>query len=275
MSKIDAHQHFWRYNHDDYAWINDRMGILKRNYLPEDLKEEMDRTGIDGCIAVQARQMEEENRVLLSLAENFSFIKGIVGWVDLRSPDVNERLLQYSKYQVFKGVRHVIHDEPDPDFMLQTNFIRGISMLKEHNLTYDILIFEQHLPNTIQLVEQFPDQKFVVDHLAKPKIKDKQLEPWKSRMQELARSENVFCKMSGMVTEAGWKDWLPEDIIPFMEVVYDSFGSNRLMFGSDWPVCRLAGDYDKVFRLLDEFIPMHEKEKVFGGNAIAFYGLET
>ena len=255
--------------------MDDRMDILKKNYLPEDLKTEMDKTGIEGCVAVQARQMDEENRFLHSLADHYDFIKGIVGWVDLRSPDLNERLKDYSKFQIFRGVRHVIHDEPDPDFMLHPDFVRGISMLKEYHLTYDLLVFDDHLPNTIRLVEKFPGQKFVIDHIAKPKIRDNQLEPWKSLMQELAGFGNVYCKISGMVTEADWEGWVPEDIIPYMEVVYDSFGSNRLMFGSDWPVCRLAGEYSKVFGLLDDFIPEHEKEMVFGKNALTFYSIEN
>jgi L-fuconolactonase len=274
MIKIDSHQHFWRYNQNDYTWMDDRMEILRRNYLPEDLKKEMYFSGIDGCIAVQARQVEEENRFLLSLAEKYNFIKGIVGWVDLRSTGVNDRLKQYSEYQVFKGVRHVIHDEPDPDFMLHADFLRGISMLGEFNFTYDILIFEHHLENTIRLVEQFPEQKFVIDHIAKPKIKDRQLEPWKSQIAELALFENVFCKISGMITEADWQEWKPEDIMPFMEIVYDSFGSNRLMFGSDWPVCRLAGSYAGVYELVDEYIPIQDKEMVFGRNALSFYNID-
>ena len=274
MIKIDAHQHFWRYNSKDYIWMDDRMDSLKRDYLPEDLKKEMDVNGIDGCVAVQARQTEEENQFLLSLAENYGFIKGIVGWVDLKSPDADNRLEYYSGFEIFKGVRHVIHDEPDTDFMLQPDFLRGISMLKEHNLTYDILIFEQHLPDTIRLVDKFPGQKFVIDHIAKPKIKDNQLEPWKSYIQELAGFDHVYCKVSGMVTEADWSGWTPEDIMPFMEVVYESFGSNRLMFGSDWPVCKLAGGYSKVVGLADEFIPVNEKEKFFSLNARDFYKID-
>ena len=198
----------------------------------------------------------------------------MIGWVDLRSPEANEKLSYYSGFQVFKGVRHVIHDEPDPDFMLQPDFTRGIAMLKDHDLTYDILVFEKHLENTILLVNKFPDQKFVVDHIAKPKIKDHQLEPWKSQIRRLAGYGNVYCKISGMVTEADWTNWTPEDIMPFMEVVYESFGSKRLMFGSDWPVCRLAGEYEKIFKLVDKFIPGQDKERIFGKNAISFYNLD-
>jgi len=273
MQKIDAHQHFWKYNETDYSWMDDRMGILKRDYLPEDIESELKKTGYKGSIAIQARQTLEENNFLLDLALKTDKIKGVVGWVDLQSQVVDEQLEKYSSCPKYCGVRHVIQDEPDDEFMLRPGFLRSVSLLQYYNLTYDILVFPKHLVNTIQFVERFPNQKFVIDHIAKPSIKEGAVEPWSSLMSELARYENVWCKLSGMVTEAAWNNWSTETFTRYMEVVYHSFGPDRLMIGSDWPVCRLAGEYTDVINLVEEFINPADAEKILGLNALEFYGI--
>lgn len=275
MQKIDAHQHFWKYNHTDYSWMDDRMEILKKDYLPNDLKKTFEGTGFSGSIAVQARQKVEENQFLLELSEEYDFIKGVVGWVDLQSFTVDEQLEYYSGISKFCGVRHVIHDEPDDDFMLKPAFLRGVSLLGYYGLTYDILVFPKHLVNTIRFVEKFPGQKFVIDHIAKPPIGEGTLEPWASLIREVGQHQNVWCKVSGMVTEGDWFNWSRKTFIRYLEVVYQAFGPDRLMIGSDWPVCRLAGEYPEVMRIVEEFINPADEEKILGQNALEFYGVES
>ena len=270
MQKIDAHQHFWKYNKTDFPWLNDRMEILKRDYFPDDLKKEQ-ASGYRGSIAIQARQLTEENDFLLGMAKENDWIKGVVGWVDLQSQTVDEQLDVLSGIPKFCGVRHVIHDEPDDEFMLRPAFLRGISLLQYYNLTYDILIFPKHLFNTIHFVNKFPNQKFVIDHMAKPLISEGTLEPWASLMTEIARQQNVWCKLSGMVTEADWKNWTMDNFTRYLEVVYQAFGPDRLMIGSDWPVCRLAGDYSQVMNIVEDFINPEDRDKILGLNALKFY----
>ncbi len=276
MKRIDSHQHFWRFNTVDYAWMDNRMDILKKDYLPEDLKREQDHIDFHGSVAIQARQTDKENEFLLHLAGKYRFIKGIVGWINLQAENVEERLEYYSQYRKFCGVRHVIHDEPDKDFILRPAFLYGISKLAEYELTYDILIFEEHLLNTIRFVEKFPDQKFVIDHIAKPRIRDQIIEPWAERMREIAKYENVYCKVSGLVTEADWGNWKPEDFYPYLDTVFDAFGTDRIMIGSDWPVCLLAGDYERVMKVVMDYIkqfPGTAYQNIIGKNCIRFYGL--
>jgi L-fuconolactonase len=274
MKRIDTHQHFWKYNESDYVWMDDRMETLRRDYLPPDLEKEQQKAGFIGSIAVQARQMEVENDFLLTLADRYPRIMGVVGWVDLRSESVEERLAYYSRFPKFRGVRHVIHDEPEDDFMLRPGFLEGISRLKDFDLCYDILIFEKHLDNTIKFVSKFPDQKFVIDHMAKPLIRERILQPWSARIRELAEYGNVFCKISGMVAEADWNHWREEDFRPYLEIVTDAFGTGRLMVGSNWPVCRLAGEYSEVIGIVESFFPQEDKEHIFWQNAVEFYGLK-
>jgi L-fuconolactonase len=274
MQKTDAHQHFWRYNKSDYPWIDQRMEILKRDFLPEDLAKEREPLGYTGTIAVQARQDYNENEFLLDLAEANDSILGVVGWVDLQSQTVDEQLEKLSSEPKFCGVRHVIHDEPDDDFMLRPAFLRGISLLQYYNLTYDILIFEKHLVNTLQFIDKFPGQRFVIDHLAKPPIREGRMEPWASLITEIARRENVWCKLSGLVTEADWKSWTSANFHRYLEQAYQAFGPSRLMIGSDWPVCTLAGSYREVMQVVEEFIPPSERKGMLGQNAREFYGLE-
>jgi L-fuconolactonase len=253
--KIDSHQHFWIYNTREFDWISNEMEILRTNYLPNQLQTELSSLGFDGSITVQ---------------------KGVVGWVDLCSPGVEEDLIRLSRNPKLVGVRHVIHDEPDDDFMLRKDFLRGIGLLKQFGLTYDILIFPRHLPNTIRFAGQFPEQVFVLDHIAKPLIKDKNMSPWKEDIEKLARFGNVYCKLSGIVTEANWKNWRKEDLQPYLDVVFSAFGSNRLMIGSDWPVCRVAGTYSQVMEVVLDYIkvyPEEEKKNILGENAIKAYKL--
>src|SRR5579859_222262 len=238
MMRIDAHQHFWRYSAEEYDWIDDSMAALRRDFLPRDLEPELDAAGFDACIAVQARQTLEETQWLLALADENPFIAGVVGWVDLRAEVVRDQLAALSKNPKLVGVRHVIQAEPDDQFLLRADFLRGISALQEFGLTYDILIYPRHLPVAIEFVQRFPEQRFVLDHLAKPFIKAQTVDPWATHMRELATFPNVFCKLSGMVTEADWKNWKPEHFRPYLQTAFEAFGGDRLMIGSDWPVCR-------------------------------------
>lgn len=275
--KIDSHQHFWKYNQREYNWIVDEMKILKRDYLPDELLTELTSLGFTGSISVQARQSLEETEWLLSLAQENSFIKGVVGWVDLCSSEVKNQLERFSKYPKLVGVRHVIHDEPDDNFMLRNDFLRGVESLQHYGLTYDILIFPKHLPNAIQLVSRFPQQIFVIDHIAKPLIKDKIIEPWKEQIEAISRYNNVYCKLSGMVTEANIKSWSREDFVSYLDIVFSTFGTNRLMIGSDWPVCKLGGAYSQVMNLVIDYIKTYSDEdiiKILGGNAIKAYNLK-
>ena len=274
--RIDAHQHFWLYNPEEYGWIDDSMSSLRRDFLPADLKPELDAAGFDACIAVQARQTLEETRWLLQLAKDAPFIAGVIGWVDLRADNVREQLAELANDTKLLGVRHVVQGEPDDRFLLRPDFLRGIAALEEFNLTYDILIFPRHLPVAIEFVQRFPRQRFVLDHLAKPFIRAQTLEPWAAHIRELARFPNVFCKLSGMVTEADWQSWKPDHFRPYLETTLDAFGPDRLMIGSDWPVCRVAASYSQVMLLVLDFLeryPADAREKVLSGTAQRFWQL--
>lgn len=274
--RIDAHQHFWRYNPEEYDWIDDSMTVLRRDFHPSDLKPDLEAAGFDACIAVQARQTIDETRWLLELADQHPFIAGVVGWVDLRAEDVREQLATFSKNPKLLGVRHVVQAEPDDRFLLRPDFLRGIAGLQEFNLTYDILIYRRHLPVATEFVQRFPEQRFVLDHLAKPFIKAHTIEPWATHMRELATFPNVFCKLSGMVTEANWTSWKPEHFQPYIEIAFEAFGADRLMIGSDWPVCKVAGSYGAVMSLVIDFLEGHApqaRERILGGTAQRFWRL--
>ena len=274
--RIDAHQHFWIYNPREYGWMGSGMEILKRDFLPPDLAPLLESAGIDGTVAVQARQCIEESRWLLELADQSPFIKAVVGWVDLCSPKVDEQLTAFARHSQFRGVRHVLHDEPDDRFMLREDFVRGLGCLAKHKLTYDLLLFPSHLPVACELVKQFPNQPFVVDHLAKPLIKAHELSPWAVDIRRLASFSNVFCKVSGMVTEADWRHWKPADFTPYLDVIFECFGPRRVMVGSDWPVCTLAGNYSQVMRIPADYLgelSTDEQAAVWGENAQRFYGI--
>src|SRR2546429_7940650 len=238
---IDAHQHFWIYDRREYDWIDDSMAALRRDFLPDDLKPELEHNGFQGCVAVQARQTLEETRWLLELAERAPFILGVVGWVDLRSPEVRSQLSEFTRNPKLVGIRHIVQSEPEEGFLLQPDFLRGIAMLEEFGLAYDILIYARHLPVATEFVGRFPRQRFVLDHMAKPPIKGGALDAWARGIQGLAAFPNVYCKVSGLVTEADWQVWKPEDMRPYLDVAFRCFGPSRLMIGSDWPVCTVAG----------------------------------
>ena len=274
---IDAHQHFWQYDPTKHVWMSEEMGVLKTDFLPNDLSFHLKNGSLDGCVAVQANQAEEENTFLLGLAEKHNSIKGIVGWVDLQSEKVEARLEYYQSFAPMKGFRHVIHDEADINFMLRPNFLKGISLLKKYGYTYDILIFPKHLPNTLELMAAFPDQPFVIDHIAKPSIKKgENTEGWRKGLKAVAKHENVSCKISGMVTEADWHHWKQADFTPYLDTVVELFGIDRIMYGSDWPVCTLAANYEKQFDIVRHYFSnfsQPQQEKFFGLNASQFYNL--
>lgn len=275
--KIDAHQHFWIYEQRQYSWMDgDRMAPLRADKLPADLAAEQAKVGFDGSIVVQARQCLEESRWLLELAEADDRIKGVVGWVDLRSESVAEELAQFADHPKFVGVRHVVQDEEDDRFIVGEAFMRGVALLKDLGLTYDILIFPKQLPAAIEFARAFPEQPFVLDHIAKPLIKEGVLSPWDEQIRELAKRPNVMCKVSGMVTEADWAGWKTQDFKPYLDVVAEAFGEDRLMIGTDWPVCILAGSYERVIDLETGYFSGYSEEakaKIFGGNCLRFYGL--
>ncbi len=274
---IDSHQHFWNYDEPQYPWIP-KGSPLHRDWLPLDWQQAAEKVGVHGSVAVQARQTIEETRWLLALAEKFLSVRGVVGWLDLRSPEIEAQLTEFSQHPKFVGVRHVVQDEPDDNFMLRSDFVNGIARLKQFGLTYDILIFPKQLPAAIELVRRFPSQPFVLDHIAKPSIKDGVLSPWREQIRELAKAPNLFCKVSGLVTEAKFRAWANEDFRPYLDVVFDAFGEARLMFGSDWPVCLLSASYEEVFRIIDNYLQKFSGEarsKIFEENAAKFYGLES
>jgi L-fuconolactonase len=271
--RLDAHQHFWSYDAAQYPWIPPGSP-LHRSWLPDDLAALQAPLGFEGSIAVQARQVVGESDWLLGLADRHANVKGVVGWVDLRSDRVEEDLVRLARHPKFVGVRHVVQDEPDDDFMLGRDFQRGISQLSAHGLTYDILIYPRQLPAAIRLAEAFPEQAFVLDHVAKPNVKDGRLEPWRTDLRRLARLPNVHCKVSGMITEADHRAWRAEQFRPYLDTVFEAFGLARLMYGSDWPVCLFAGDYRQAFELIDDYARQctaAEREGLFGGNCAAFY----
>ncbi|HLH52478.1 MAG TPA: amidohydrolase family protein [Verrucomicrobiae bacterium] len=273
--RIDSHQHFWRYSNDQYPWIQGDWPI-RRNYLPEDLEPELRDCSIDGCVAVQARQSLAESKWLLDLADRAPFIKGVVGWVDLRSPSLSDQLAELCPNPKFVGVRHVVQDEPDDNFMLRKDFQDGIAQLEGHGLAYDILIYSRHLPAAVELVKRFPQQRFVLDHLAKPMIRDGVLARWREQIRKLAQYPNVMGKVSGLVTEARWNGWEPDDFKPYLDAVFEDFGPDRLMFGSDWPVALLAASYRQVYSLISEYVSGAAPDaaaNIFGLNAQKFYDL--
>lgn len=272
---IDSHVHFWKYDRKRDAWITDEMKVLQQDYLPEQIALTLKRNEVDGVVAVQASQEEVETRFLCELAKTHPMIKGVVGWIDLRAANVQERLEHFAQYPEIKGYRHIVQGEPD-DFMLGADFQRGVHALQGFNYTYDILIFPRQLPAALALVEKFPEQRFVIDHCAKPGIRKKEMEPWAEDLKKIAQHPNVYCKLSGLLTEAKWKEWSAGDFYPYLDVVFEAFGTGRLMFGSDWPVMLLSGMYVQWKSLLEKYmekITEEEKEMVLGQNAIDFYNL--
>jgi L-fuconolactonase len=274
--RIDAHHHLWRYTPQDYGWIDESMLQLQRDFLPQDLTAVIASAEIDGTIAVQARQTMQETRWLLDLADRCSAIRGVVGWAPIAGEDFPGVMEEFEHRPKLKGLRHVIQGEKDENYILREAFNSGIRSMLGSALVYDILIFERHLPQTIDFVTEHPNQIFVLDHIAKPLIRESILQPWATRIRELAQRENIYCKISGLVTEADWAAWTPESLRPYLDVVVESFGPHRLMSGSDWPVCLVASDYSRWFNVLhDYFDPFSQTEKdaIFGATATEVYGL--
>lgn len=278
MLKIDAHQHFWLYEPIRDAWITDDMRVIQRNFMPTELSAILAQCRIAGCVAVQADQSERETMFLLELADRYRFIAGVVGWVDLQAPNIEERLTAFAQFPKLKGFRHIVQGEEDPDFLARPAFLRGIRALGKHGLTYDILIKPHQLNAAIEFVGRFPDQAFVIDHLAKPYIEKGISEPWAEQMRTLASFDNVTCKLSGLVTEANHKRWQVADFKFYVQHLLEIFGADRLMFGSDWPVCLLGAQYEQVVDVLASqltSLSAVEQEAIWGGTAVRFYDLQT
>ena len=274
-SAIDTHVHFWKYDKKRNAWITSDMKILQKNYLPENLALSFKRNGVEGCVAVQADPSELETLFLVELAKTHKLIRGVVGWVDLQAANVEERLDYFSQFHIIKGFRHVVQTEP-PDFLLRPNFIRGVKALKQYNYTYDILIYHYQLEAAAKFVTQFPDQKMIIDHCAKPDIRKKDINSWQTQMKKMANHPNVYCKLSGLFTEASWQNWHTADFYPYLDTVFEAFGTDRLLFGSDWPVILLSGIYVQWKSLLEKYMEgfkPEERDQVFRLNAIRFYNL--
>ena len=275
---IDAHQHFWIYRPEEYGWIDDSMRVIRRDFLPADLRPELAAHGFGGSVAVQARQTLEETRWLLELADQNPRIVGVVGWVDLCSADAHSQLSEFSKNPKLVGIRHIVQSEPDDRFLLREDFLRGITLLAEFDLAYDILIYTKHLQVAAEFVERFRRQRFVLDHLAKPPIRTREIEMWATGIRRLAQFPHVLCKLSGLVTEADWHEWKPEEIVPYLDVAYEAFGADRLMIGSDWPVCLAAAPYARVMEVVKTWLgqfPTSTREAILGGNAQRFWKLRT
>ncbi len=272
---IDAHVHFWKYDKKRDTWITGKMKILREDYLPTTLATTLKRNGVDGCIAVQADQSELETHFLVELSKTHSFVMGVVGWIDLQNENIGDRLQYFSQYPIIKGWRHIVQDEPD-EFLLKPTFQRGISNLAAYGYTYDVLVYPRQLKAVLSFVSKFPNQKLIIDHCAKPAIGAKEIDEWASLMKEIAGHPNVYCKLSGLFTETRWKQWSPAEFYPYLDVVFEAFGTDRLIFGSDWPVILLSGIYVQWKSLLEKYMEdfsIEDKKKVFGQNAVQFYNL--
>jgi len=272
MLKLDSHQHFWKYSDAEYGWIDDNT--LRRDFLPEDLHKELKSAGIDGAISVQARQTIGETDWLLSLAEQNPFLKGVVGWVPLTSPSVEADIEKFAARKKLKAVRHVVQDEKDDRYILREDFNKGVALLDKYGLAYDILIFERHLPNAIQFVDRHPKQRFILDHIAKPRIRDGAVQPWRDNLREIAKRSNVWCKISGVVTEADHKKWTEAQVRFYIDTAIDAFTPKRVMFGSDWPVCLSATTYKnwvELMRRATKNLSPSERDSIFGGAAATAY----
>jgi len=275
---IDSHQHFWKYDAARDTWITEPMHAIRRDFLPDDLAPELTANGIDACVAVQADSSENDTRFLLDLAERDSRIAGVVGWVDLQSPQIEDRLKFFSKFPKLRGFRHVAQAEPDNRFLVRPDFTRGVSRLRDYGFTYDILVLPRQLSAAIELVAMFPEQPFVIDHLGKPDVRTRTSTRWPANIKKLASYPNVYCKLTGLVTEADWYRWKGADFAPYLDAVFEAFGADRLLFGSDWPVCLVAATYGQVRQSIAEYVEKNapgEKAKIFGGNAERFYGLKA
>lgn len=278
MMRIDSHQHFWKYNPVQHDWITNEMEVLKKDYLPSDLLPLLQENKIDGCVAVQADQTLAETEFLLKLADENDFIKAVVGWVDLRAENIRDQLKTFSSHTKLKGFRHIVQSEPDERFLLRDDFSHGISLLKEFGYTYDLLVYPHQLETVIAFIEKFPDQPFVLDHMGKPEIRNKKSWDWENHIEEIARHPNVYCKISGLVTEADPKEWKMGDFVPYIDFVLQTFGTDRVIFGSDWPVCLLGASYTEACDIVEgntTHLTEEEKAKLWGENAMKFYDIRS
>jgi len=277
---IDAHQHFWQLAQPfNYDWLRQpALAPICRDFLPEDLAPHLAATGVQKSIFVQTQHNLAENRWVLGMAEQHDFIAGVVGWIDLTSEHCEEQLLEFKSHPKFVGVRHITHDEPDDNFIVRPDVLRGLAVLEKHRVPFDLLFYVKHLPHAATLARQFPNLPLVIDHLAKPRIKDRSMADWLPAFQAAAELPNVYCKLSGMITEADWKSWQPDDLRPYVQTALELFGPERCMFGTDWPVCELAGTYEQVYdALVTALGPLSASERtaIFGGTAARFYGFSV
>jgi L-fuconolactonase len=273
---IDSHQHFWIFDEERDSWITPDMQVIRRNFLPEDLWPVLKANKVDGCVAVQASQTDSETEFLLHLAEASDFVRGVVGWIDLRAINLYDQLERYSQFEKLKGFRHVAQGQPE-GFLLQSEFIKGVGQLVAFDFTYDILIYQNQLKEAYNFAVRLPNVHFVLDHIAKPLIKAQELQPWADDIRRLAELPNVHCKVSGMVTEANWQHWEKADFRPYLDVVFEAFGTERIMYGSDWPVCLAAGEYEGAKGILTDYLSMFSDDEVrdvMGNNARRFYNLD-
>lgn len=274
--RIDAHQHFWRYHHHSHGWINDEMAVIRKDFLPEDLLPLLKANQIDGCIAVQADESKEENEMLLSLAGQYSFIKGVVGWADLLSPNFNEEISSYLNSEKLVGFRCIMQGKEDEMYLKNETFIQHVALLAKLNYTYDLLVYHHQLPSLIKFVDRLPDNKLILDHIGKPNIRQKDFRSWKENISQIAQHPHIYCKLSGMITEADYTQWRYEDIVPYMDAVGEAFGTDRICFGSDWPVCLVAGSYKRMIQVAEKWasqLSVIEQENIFGKNTIKFYNI--
>ena len=274
-TQIDSHVHFWKYDPATYAWIDQSMRDLQKDFLPEHLLPTLQRNSIDGVVAVQADQSELETHFLVEMSKTHSFIKGVVGWVDLRADKLAERLDYFQQYPVIKGWRHIAQGEPD-GFLASADFRRAMPLLQERGYSYDVLIFARQLPQAVDFVSAFPENIFILDHAGKPDIRSGEMKQWEQHIRQMASHPHLYCKLSGLFTEAKWKKWSAAEFYPYLDVLFDAFGSNRLLFGSDWPVMLLSGIYVQWKSLIEKYmegLPEEEREKVMGGNAEMVYRL--
>ena len=273
MRIIDSHQHFWKYHPQNHAWINEDMKIIQKDFLPEELSSIFDKEHIDGCVSVQVDQTEAETQFQIELAKDNPFIKGVVGWINLMNPSIEAALEKYHDQPIVKGFRHILQGEAT-GFMLQPKFINGLKVLAKKNYTFDLLIYRHQIPEALDLLKDLDDLKIVIDHIAKPDIKNSHITEWAKNIKALANYPNVYCKISGMTTEADWKNWTAEDLTPYLDIVVEAFGTNRLMFGSDWPVCLVASSYHQWLRTVKDYFSTFTKEeqaKIFAANCESFY----
>ena len=272
--RIDAHQHFWKYDPANHGWINDEMAIIRKDFLPNDLQPILAKHNIDGTIAVQADETIDETRFLLELSEKHGFIKGVVGWIDLRSTQVYDQLANYKQFKKLVGFRCIMQGQPDEAYLTNEMFVNNLALLNDFDYTYDLLVYHHQLPSLLECVERLPENRLILDHIGKPDIKRKNFSKWRENIFKLAKHQRIYCKLSGMITEANYTNWDYEDIVPYMDAVGEAFGTDRICYGSDWPVCLVAGKYDKMIEVVEKWgsqLTTKEYEQLFGLNTCRFY----